>query len=74
MQPISPGRIVWAVAPSGRGAGKKRPLIIATRRVDILKGSEIVAIGCSTEFGESLTPTEVRLPYYPGKKVRRALA
>lgn len=69
MRPISPGRIVWAAAPSGRGAGKKRPLIIATRRVDILKGSKIVAIGCSTEFAEPLTPTEIRLPYDPEGKV-----
>ena len=52
-------------APSGRGEGKKRPLIIATRRVDILKGSKIVAIGCSTEFDEPLAPSEVRLPYDP---------
>ena len=50
---------MWAVAPSGRGEGKKRPLIIATRRVDILKGSKIAAIGCSTEFREPLTPSEV---------------
>ena len=63
--PIGPGRIVWAVAPSGRGEGKKRPLIIATRRVDILRGTEIAAIGCSTEFSEPLTPTEIRLPHDP---------
>jgi hypothetical protein len=69
VQPISPGRIVWAAAPSGRGEGKKRPLIIATRRVDILKGSKIAAIGCSTEFREPLTPTEVRLPSHPEGKV-----
>lgn len=69
MQPISPGRIVWAVAPSGRGEGKRRPLIIATRRVDFLKGSRIAAIGCSTDFVEPLTPTEIRLPSDPEGKV-----
>ena len=63
MQGISPGRIVWSVAPSGRGEGKKRPLIIATRRVDFLKGSKIAAIGCSTDFIEPLTATEIRLPF-----------
>ena len=68
MPPISPGRIVWAVAPSGRGEGKKRPLIIATRRVDILKGSPIVAVGCSTEFAEPLSPMEIRLPSDPEGK------
>lgn len=65
MQPISPGRIIWAVAPSGRGEGKKRPLIIATRRIDILKGMPITAIGCSTDFLEPLGPTEIRLPHHP---------
>jgi hypothetical protein len=65
VHPISPGRIVWAVAPSGRGEGKKRPLIIATRRVDILKGSAITAIGCSTSFSEPLGPTEILLPSDP---------
>jgi hypothetical protein len=69
VQPINPSRIVWAVAPSGRGEGKTRPLIIATRRVDILKGSKIAAIGCSTDFTEPLTPTEIRLPYDPEGKV-----
>src|SRR5271154_262569 len=69
VHPISPGRIVWAVAPSGRGEGKKRPLIIATRRVDILKGSKIAAIGCSTEFDEPLPPSGVLLPYDPEGKV-----
>jgi hypothetical protein len=68
-QPISPGRIVWAVAPSGRGQGKRRPPIIATRRVDILKSSRIVAIGCSTEFQEPLMPKEIRLPYDPEGRV-----
>lgn len=61
---------MWAVAPSGRGEGKKRPLIIATRREDILKGSNMAAIGCSTEFGEPLAPAEIRLPFDPeGKNV-----
>ena len=45
------------------------PWIIATRRVDILEGSEIAAIGCSTEFDEPLTPSEVPLPYDPEGKV-----
>ena len=65
MHPINPGRIVWAVAPSGRGEGKTRPLIIATRRVDILKGSPIAASGCSTSFAEPLGPTEILLPSDP---------
>lgn len=64
---------MWAVAPSGRGEGKKWPLIIATRRVDILEGSEIAAIGCSTEFDEPLTPSEVPLPYDPEGKVVTSL-
>jgi hypothetical protein len=65
MHPVNPGRIVWDVAPSGRGEGKRRPFIIATRRVDILKGSPIAAIGCSTRFAEPLGPTEILLPSDP---------
>ncbi|HWE39226.1 MAG TPA: hypothetical protein VG406_21940 [Isosphaeraceae bacterium] len=69
MSAISPGRIVWAVAPSGRGEGKTRPLIIATRRVDYLKGSRVAAIGCSTDFVEPLTPTEILLPFHPEGRI-----
>ena len=68
LQPISPGRIVWAVAPSSRGGGKKRPFIVATRRVDILKGSNILAIGCSTVCSEPHMPIEIRLPSKPDGK------
>lgn len=69
MSPISPGRIVWAVAPSGRGQGKTRPFIVATRRVDYLRGSRVVAVGCSTDFVEPLTPTEIALPFHPEGRV-----
>jgi hypothetical protein len=38
--------------------------------VDILKGSKIVAVGCSTDFTEPLEPMEIRLPSDPeGKSV-----
>ncbi|MEO6810907.1 MAG: hypothetical protein ABI353_17485 [Isosphaeraceae bacterium] len=65
---IHPGRIVWAVAPSGRGEGKRRPFIIATRRTDIQRSEPIITIGCSTRFVEPLLPKEIRIPFDPEGK------
>ncbi len=62
-RPIVPGRIVWAVPPSQRGMGKVRPLIVATRRIDILKGNPIIVIACSAVFHEPLSPVEILLPF-----------
>jgi hypothetical protein len=65
---ISPGRIIWHVAPSGRGEGKIRPLIIVTRRIDYLQGRPVVAIGCSTDFPSSKPEMEIRLEYHPQRR------
>jgi hypothetical protein len=43
-------------------------MIIATRRVDILKGANVLAIACSTTFTEPLQPVEIRLPFHPEGK------
>ena len=72
MDSLLPGRIVWAVAPSGRGGGKSRPLIIATPRTQIVRGARIVAIGCSTVIPDPLPPAAIRLPSEPeGRCVTR---
>jgi mRNA-degrading endonuclease toxin of MazEF toxin-antitoxin module len=65
MTALGPGRIFWAVDPSSRGEGKKRPMIVATRRVDINRTGTLVAVVCSTDFLEPLEPIEVRLPSDP---------
>jgi mRNA-degrading endonuclease toxin of MazEF toxin-antitoxin module len=65
MSPLGPGRIFWAAFPGARGAGKKRPMIIASRRTDILRTGRLVAVVCSTDFEEPLLPTEVLLPSDP---------
>ena len=65
MSPLGPGRIFWAAFPGARGAGKKRPMIIASRRTDILRTARLVAVVCSTDFDEPLLPTEVLLPSHP---------
>ena len=65
MAPLGPGRIFWAVYPGDRGDGKKRPMIVATRRVDIATTGMVFAVVCSTQFGEPLGPEEVRLPSEP---------
>ena len=65
MVPLGPGRIFWAIDPAARGAGKSRPMIVATRRVDILRTGVVVAVVCSTDFTEPLTPEEARLPFEP---------
>lgn len=65
MDPLGPGRIFWTVYPGDRGEGKSRPMIVATRRVDILRTGSLFAVVCSTSFGDPLEPTEVRLPSDP---------
>ena len=65
MSPLGPGRIFWAAFPGARGAGKKRRMIIASRRTDILRTARLVAVVCSTDFDEPLLPTEVLLPSHP---------
>jgi hypothetical protein len=65
MSALGPGRIFWAVYPGDRGEGKKRPMIVATRRVDILWTGTLIAVVCSTDFSEPLVPNEVRLPSHP---------
>jgi mRNA-degrading endonuclease toxin of MazEF toxin-antitoxin module len=72
MSALGPGRIFWAVPPGKRGEGKKRPMIIVTRRVDILRTGTLIAVVCSTDFTEPLEPIEVRLPSHPeGRCVTR---
>jgi mRNA-degrading endonuclease toxin of MazEF toxin-antitoxin module len=65
MSAIGPGRIFWAVYPGERGEGKKRPMITASRRVDINRTGKLIAVVCSTDFTEPLEPTEVLLPSDP---------
>ncbi len=68
MSPLGPGRIFWGVCPGERGEGKKCPMIIATRRVDLLRNDKLIAVVCSTDFAEPLEPTEVRLPSDPERR------
>jgi mRNA-degrading endonuclease toxin of MazEF toxin-antitoxin module len=65
MDPLGPGRIFWATFPGERGAGKERPMIVTTRRRDIVRTSQVFAVVCSTDFAEPLGPNEVRLPFAP---------
>jgi mRNA-degrading endonuclease toxin of MazEF toxin-antitoxin module len=62
MAPLGPGRIVWAVYPGDRGDGKRRPMIVASRRQDIVRTGQVFAVVCSTQFGEPPGPNEVLLP------------
>ncbi len=63
--PLGPGRIFWAIYPGGRGGGKERPMIVLTRRGDILRTGQVFAVVCSTTFEEPIEPGEVRLPFEP---------
>ena len=63
MVPLGPGRIFWAIDLGRRGDGKTRPMIVATRRVDIIRSGLVFAVVCSTDFAEPLLPEEVRLPF-----------
>ena len=65
MAPVCPGLLIWDKAPSGRGQGKCRPLIIAMRRIDYLQGRPVITIGCSTDIDEPLNDDEIRLPHDP---------
>jgi len=65
---LSPGRIFWQVYPGERGAGKSRPMIVATRRSDILRTGQVIAVVCSTDFGEPLDSREVLLPSGTGPR------
>ena len=65
MAPLGPGRIFWAVYPGGRGTGKERPMIVTTRRADIIRTRQVFAVVCSTDFREPVGPDEVRLPFDP---------
>ncbi len=65
IDPLLPGRIFWSVYPGDRGDGKKRPMIVATRRVDLMRTGQVVVVVCSTAFAEPLLPEEVRLPFEP---------
>jgi hypothetical protein len=60
--PLGPGRIFWAVFPGERGGGKERPMIVTTRRSDIVRTGQVFAVVCSTNFEEPLEPDEIRLP------------
>ena len=40
-------------------------MIVATRRVDIVRTGKLIAVVCSTDFSEPLEPIEVRLPFHP---------
>src|SRR5437764_831477 len=68
-QPLGPGRIFWEIYPGERGGDKRRPMIVATRRTDILRTGKVLAVVCSTDFKEPLIPDlEVRLPSHPEGK------
>src|SRR5262249_38247854 len=72
MVPLSPGRIIWAVYPGDRGDGKTRPMIVTTRRADILRTGQVFAVVCSTDVQEPIGPDEVALPFDPeGHSVTR---
>jgi mRNA-degrading endonuclease toxin of MazEF toxin-antitoxin module len=72
MDPLGPGRIVWAVYPGGRGGGKERPMVVTSRRADLIRTDQVFAVVCSTDFREPLEPDEVRLPSNPeGRCVTR---
>ena len=43
-------------------------MIIATRRVDLLRNDRFIAVICSTDFTEPLEPTEVLLPSDPERR------
>jgi hypothetical protein len=63
MKPLGPGRIFWAVCPDSRGEGKKRPMIVATRRTELIRTGKLIAVVCSTDFDyNTLAPDEVELP------------
>ncbi len=63
MAALGPGRIFWAVYPGRRGDGKKRPMIVVSRRADIVRTREVFVVVCSTDFDEyHLQPNEVFLP------------
>ena len=40
-------------------------MIVASRRVDIVRTGQVFAVVCSTDFAEPLEPDEVRLPSDP---------
>jgi mRNA-degrading endonuclease toxin of MazEF toxin-antitoxin module len=63
MAPLGPGRIFWAVYPGSRGGGKPRPMIVVSRRTDLLRTGQVFAVVCSTTFREPIEPDEVRLPF-----------
>lgn len=65
MAPLGPGRIFWAAYPGHRGAGKERPMIVTSRRADIVRTGQVFAVVCSTSFEEPLEPDEIRLPSHP---------
>jgi len=61
-RPLRPGIIVWAVYPGDRGDGKRRPMIVATGRKDLLKNQRFTAVVCSTDFVDPVRADEVLLP------------
>ncbi|MGO9601221.1 MAG: type II toxin-antitoxin system PemK/MazF family toxin [Isosphaeraceae bacterium] len=65
LPPLYPGRIIYAVAPSERGGGKTRPMVVASEMADIQKNHRFVAVVISHTFEEPLTPHEVRIPLDP---------
>jgi len=63
IDPLSPGRIVWAVDPGDRGGRKLRPMIVATRRTELIRTGQFLAVVCSTDVNaDGLHPSEVELP------------
>ncbi len=62
MDALRPGRIFWGVFPGRRGDGKTRPMLVMTRRTDLIRTGRVFAIVCSTDFTEPLLPIEVILP------------
>jgi hypothetical protein len=66
MQPLGPGRIFWAVYPGNRGDQKTRPMIVATRRTELVRTGQFLAVVCSTDFDEANPcDSEIELPSHP---------
>jgi hypothetical protein len=64
MDALGPGRIFWGVYPGPRGHGEARPMIVVSRRVDLIRTGRLLAVVCSTRFDpDDILPQEVLLPY-----------
>ena len=62
LPPLYQGRIIVAVAPTGRGQAKDRPMVITTHRRDIEVSGEFAVVVLSTKFTFPLGPDEILIP------------